>query len=464
MVGEEFIIIFRLSMIELVEDGANWEEVIYTAKELEKVGVNIINTGIGWHEARIPTIATMVPRGAFTWVTGRLKQEVNVPLVSTNRINGPQKAEEILANGESDLISMARPFLADAEIIKKSEEGREEEINTCIACNQACLDRIFNQKVATCLVNPMACNETMYQLNPVNSNWKLAIVGAGPAGLSAAVTGAQRGFEVTLFEARNQIGGQFNLARKIPGKEEFSETLRYFKAMIKKHGIKLKLNYEVDVEELSHFDQVILASGVYPRKLGIKGENLPHVIPYNKAIENPDVLGTRIAVIGAGGIGVDVSTMLLHPSSINEKEYFNKYWGITKDPEIRGNISKGEQVTSNREIFIFKRSEGKLAHGTGKTTAWIHRRYLKLAGVNYLAGLKYKEINEKGILIEKDGLERLIECDHIVVCAGQESNTSLLHSLNEQQINYKIIGGAKNARGINAFRAIKDGLEAILEL
>ncbi|MEM7162807.1 MAG: NADPH-dependent 2,4-dienoyl-CoA reductase [Bacteroidota bacterium] len=454
-VGEDFIVIFRLSMLELVEDGAVWEEVVYTGKILAESGTSIMNTGIGWHEARIPTIATMVPRGAFAWVTEKMKKELDIPLVATNRINNPVVAEGILSSGQADLVSMARPFLADPEILLKSKNGKEDEINTCIACNQACLDHIFQKKTATCLVNPLACKETEYDLS-VRSSKKVAVVGAGPAGLSAACTAAELGHEVTLFEKREVIGGQFNLASKIPGKEEFLETLRYYRAMIKKLGVKLKLNAEVREEDLKSFDHVIVSSGVVPRKLRIPGEELAHVIPYNLAIEHPEKVGDKVVVIGAGGIGVDVSSMLLHPPVNDHHDYYNNYWGISKEEDIPGNLAKEHPEVSDKQITILKRSAGKLAHGTGKTTSWAHRRSLKLAGVDYKNNLTYKSIVEGGILIEKSGKEEFIEADTIVVCAGQEENPV--------SQKYITVGGAKDARGINAQRAIKEGFEAALAI
>ena len=459
--GKGFILIFRLSMLDLVEEGNTWEETVYFAKEIEKAGATIINTGIGWHEARVPTIATMVPRGGFTWVTKKMMEEVSIPLVTTNRINMPEKAEEILANGHADMVSMARPFLADPEIIKKAKEGREDEINTCIGCNQACLDHVFKQKTASCLVNPRACHETILNYSPTSSPKKIAVVGAGPAGLSAATVAAGRGHQVTLFEAQNEIGGQFNIAKLIPGKEEFYETLRYFNKLIELHNVELKLNHKVTSQELLEFDEVIISTGIKPRQITIEGMNKNKVLDYEDVLKHKKKVGEKVVIIGAGGIGFDVAEYLSHEGespSLN-KDLFLKEWGIDKTNSTRGGLVKPAPHPSPREITMLQRSETKVGKDLGKTTGWIHRQSLKMKKVTMLKGVSYNRIDEKGIHITIKDQSQLIEADTIVICAGQVSVNSLHEELVTLGKPPHLIGGGKLSKKIDAQRAIKEGSE-----
>ncbi|MDP4828324.1 MAG: NADPH-dependent 2,4-dienoyl-CoA reductase [Flavobacteriales bacterium] len=460
-VGEKFIIIFRLSMLDLVNDGSNWEEIVELAKRVEKAGANIINTGIGWHEARIPTIATMVPRAGFAWVTRKLMGEVNIPLVTTNRINMPEVAEQVLADGCADMVSMARPFLADPELIKKAAEGRRDEINTCIACNQACLDHIFKQQIATCLVNPRACHETELQPTPANAK-KIAVVGAGPAGLSFAIAAAQRGHKIEVFEAGSDIGGQFDLARRIPGKEEFNETIRYFKTMISKTGVSLHLNTRVQASDLKgKYDEIVVASGVQPRGSKLKGADLPHVLAYPELLRGEKTCGKSVAIMGAGGIGFDVAEFLLHPHGVDD---FLSSWGIDSKVEHRGGLlEKGAQSHGGeREIYLLQRKETKMGAGLGKTTGWIHRAELKKGKVKMITGVEYKEITDDGLLVVIDGKEQLLKVDNVVLCIGQESQRGIYDDLAGESVH--IIGGADKAGELDAKRAIEQGYKLALKL
>jgi 2,4-dienoyl-CoA reductase (NADPH2) len=460
-VGEKFIIIFRLSMLDLVNDGSNWEEIVELAKRVEKAGANIINTGIGWHEARIPTIATMVPRAGFAWVTRKLMGEVNIPLVTTNRINMPEVAEQVLADGCADMVSMARPFLADPELIKKAAEGRRDEINTCIACNQACLDHIFKQQIATCLVNPRACHETELQPTPAKAK-KIAVVGAGPAGLSFAIAAAQRGHKIDVFEAGSDIGGQFDLARRIPGKEEFNETIRYFKTMIAKTGVSLHLNTRVHASDLKgKYDEIVVASGVQPRGSKLKGADLPHVLAYPELLRGEKNCGKSVAIMGAGGIGFDVAEFLLHPHGVDD---FLSNWGIDSKVEHRGGLlEKGTQSHGGeREIYLLQRKETKMGAGLGKTTGWIHRAELKKGKVKMITGVEYKEITEEGLIVVVDGKEQLLKVDNVVLCIGQESQRGIYDDLAGESVH--IIGGADKAGELDAKRAIEQGYKLALKL
>lgn len=460
-VGENFILIFRLSMLDLVEEGNTWEETVHFAKEIEKAGATIINTGIGWHEARVPTIATMVPRGGFSWVTEKMMKEIKIPLITTNRINSPEKAEEILAKGHAHMVSMARPFLSDPEIIKKAIEGREEEINTCIGCNQACLDHVFKQKTASCLVNPRACHETILNYTPTPAPKTIAVIGAGPAGLAAATVTAKRGHKVTLFETHTEIGGQFNIAKLIPGKEEFYETLRYFANEIKIHGVELKLNTKATATELKQFDEVIIATGIKPRQIKLKGIDNENVLDYEDVLKLCKPVGKKVAIIGAGGIGFDVAEFLSHEeeSPSLDTNLFLKEWGIDGTNSVRGGLLKPNPHPSPREITMLQRSNSKIGKDLGKTTGWIHRQSLKMKKVTMLNGVSYDKIDEKGIHITINEKKQLIEADTIVVCAGQVS-VNLLH---EELIKLgkipHLIGGGKNAKKIDAQRAIREGSE-----
>lgn len=469
-VGEDFIIIYRLSMLDLIEKGSSWEEVVSLGKEIEKAGATIINTGIGWHEARIPTIATSVPRAAFTWVTKKMKEEVSIPLITSNRINMPDVAEEVLARGDADMISMARPFLADPEWVNKAEEGREDEINTCIACNQACLDHVFKRKVASCLVNPRACHETELNYEPTTHKKKIAVVGAGPAGLAASTIAAQRGHHVTLFDADKEIGGQFNIAKQIPGKEEFYETIRYFNKQIELHNVELKLNTRVSKEDLinSEYDEIIIATGIKPRTPKIEGIEHEKVLSYLDVLKHKKPVGQKVAVIGAGGIGFDLSEYLLHEgesTTLNLDKWLEE-WGIDKTINARGGIAGVKPIIhpSEREVFMFKRSKGKFGGKLGKTTGWIHRANLKKQNVQFINEVQYTKIDDQGLHYVQGGEEKVLEVDHIVICAGQTPFKELYEPVVASGKKVHVIGGADVASELDAKRAIDQGsrLAAIL--
>ena len=469
-VGKDFIIIYRLSMLDLVEKGSSWEEVVQLGKEIEKAGATIINTGIGWHESRIPTIATSVPRGAFTWVTKKMKEEISIPLITSNRINMPETAEKILSEGDADMISMARPFLADPEWVNKAAEEKSDEINTCIGCNQACLDHIFEQKVASCLVNPRACHETELVYEQTTNKKKIAVIGAGPAGLSAATIAAQRGHVVTLFDSDNTIGGQFNMAKQIPGKEEFYETLRYFNKQILLHKVTLKLNTKVSVDDLqkSDFDEIIVATGIKPRVLKIEGIEHEKVLSYIDVLKHKKPVGKRVAVIGAGGIGFDVSEYLSHTgesTSLNIDAWL-KEWGIDKSIEARSGIEdiKPEFDPSPREIFMFKRSAGKFGGNLGKTTGWIHRSSLKKKKVQFISEVSYTKIDDEGLHYVQNKENKILKVDHIVICAGQTPFKELYQPLLDAGKNVNVIGGADFAGELDAKRAINQGCRLAAKL
>ncbi|WP_213687364.1 NADPH-dependent 2,4-dienoyl-CoA reductase [Acinetobacter sp. WY4] len=464
MVGENFIIIYRLSMLDLVEGGSTLEEVIQLAKEIEKAGATIINTGIGWHEARIPTIATKVPRAAFTWVTRKLKGQVKIPLITSNRINTPEMAEYVLASGDADMISMARPMLADSEFVLKAEQGRSDEINTCIGCNQACLDHIFSMKIATCLVNPRACYETELIFKETNVAKNIAVIGAGPAGLSFAVYAANRGHQVTVFEAAAQIGGQFNIAKTIPGKEEFYETLRYFKRQIElQPRIKLQLNHKASLEELaqSSFDDIVVATGVTPRQLEIPGIDHAKVLSYLDVLKERKPVGQRVAIIGAGGIGFDTAEFLSHEGesgSINPEKFYDE-WGIDTDYENVGGLKAANVEKPQREIYLLQRKAASVGASLGKTTGWIHRTGLKHRDVKMIAGANYEKIDDQGLHIVVNDKPAVLEVDHVIICAGQESYTAMFDELKAAGKSVHLIGGAKEAGELDAKRAIRQGAE-----
>lgn len=464
LVGENFIIIYRLSMLDLVDGGSTFEEVVQLAKEIEKAGATIINTGIGWHEARIPTIATKVPRAAFTWVTEKLKGEVKVPLITSNRINTPEIAEHVLASGHADMVSMARPMLADPFFVEKAEQGRSDEINTCIGCNQACLDHIFSMKIATCLVNPQACYETELIFKETSTTKNIAVIGAGPAGLSFATYAAERGHNVTIFEASNQIGGQFNIAKTIPGKEEFYETLRYFKRKIELlPQIKLVLNHTATFDELvkSEFDDIVVATGVTPRHLQIEGIDHPKVLSYLQVLKERQPVGKRVAIIGAGGIGFDTAEYLTHEGesgSLNPQKFYNE-WGIDMTYAQVGGLKHPDVETSPREVYLLQRKAKSVGAGLGKTTGWIHRTGLKHRDVKMIAGASYDKIDDQGLHITVDGQPRVLEVDNVVICAGQESYTAMYEQLQAEGKNVHLIGGAKEAGELDAKRAIRQGAE-----
>lgn len=463
-VGENFIIIYRLSMLDLVEGGSTLEEVIQLAKEIEKAGATIINTGIGWHEARIPTIATKVPRAAFTWVTKKLKGSVKIPLVTSNRINTPEMAEHVLAQGDADMVSMARPMLADAEFVLKAEQGRSDEINTCIGCNQACLDQIFSMQIATCLVNPRACYETELIFKESAAKKNIAVIGAGPAGLSFATYAADRGHQVTVFDAASQIGGQFNIAKTIPGKEEFYETLRYFKRKIElQPNIKLVLNHTATYEELSaeNYDDIVVATGVTPRELTIEGIDHPKVLSYIEVLRERKPVGKKVAIIGAGGIGFDTAEYLSHEGesgSLNPQKFYDE-WGIDTSYAHVGGLKQPVLEQSDREIYLLQRKAKAVGASLGKTTGWIHRTGLKHRDVKMIAGASYDKIDDQGLHITVNDQPTVLEVDHVIICAGQESYTAMYDQLKADGKNVHLIGGAKEAGELDAKRAIRQGAE-----
>ncbi|HCR3979123.1 TPA: NADPH-dependent 2,4-dienoyl-CoA reductase [Citrobacter koseri] len=467
-VGSDFIIIYRLSMLDLVENGGTFDETVQLAQAIEAAGATIINTGIGWHEARIPTIATPVPRGAFSWVTRKLKGHVTVPLVTTNRINDPQVADDILARGDADMVSMARPFLADAELLSKAQSGRADEINTCIGCNQACLDQIFVGKVTSCLVNPRACHETKMPIVPAEHKKSLAVVGAGPAGLAFAINAAARGHDVTLFDALAEIGGQFNIAKQIPGKEEFYETLRYYRRMIEVTGVTLKLNRFVTADDLQPFDEAILACGIEPRKPSIEGIDHPKVLTYLEVLRDKTPVGKRVAIIGCGGIGFDTAMYLSQPSDPSSQSIaeFCVEWGIDTSLQQPGGLRpEGPHLSrSPRQIVMLQRKASKPGQGLGKTTGWIHRATLLSRGVKMIPAVSYQKIDDDGLHVLINGEPQLLNVDHVVICAGQEPRRELAAPLRASGKTVHLIGGCDVAMELDARRAIAQGTKLALAI
>ena len=470
-VGPNFIIIYRLSMLDLVAGGSDWEEIVQLAKAVEQAGVTLINTGIGWHEARIPTIATKVPRGAFSKVTAKLRGSVSVPLITTNRINTPEIAEQILAEGDADMVSMARPFLADPEFVNKAAAGRSDEINTCIGCNQACLDHTFGGKLTSCLVNPRACHETELNYLPAIAVKKIAVVGAGPAGLSAATVAAERGHQVTLFDSASEIGGQFNVAKRVPGKEEFYETLRYFSHKLRTTGVELRLNTRVDVQQLvaGEFDEIILATGIAPRTPAIPGVDHPKVLSYLDVILQRKPVGASVAVIGAGGIGFDVSEFLVQEgeATSQNREAFWREWGIDSRLEARGGVAgiKPGVHAPARQVYLLQRKASKVGDGLGKTTGWIHRAGLKNKHVQMLNSVEYLSIDNDGLHIRiGEGESQVLPVDNIVICAGQDPLRELQDGLLAAGQSVHLIGGADVAAELDAKRAINQGSRLAAQL
>lgn len=459
-VGSNFIIIYRLSMLDLVEGGSTWEEVVQLAKEIEKAGASIINTGIGWHEARVPTIGTIVPRGGFAWVTKRMMGEVSIPLVATNRINMPDVAENILQEGCADMVSMARPFLADADLVLKAMENRADEINTCIACNQACLDHTFTARVSSCLVNPRACHETELNYLPTETKKSIAVIGAGPAGLAFATTAAGRGHSVDLFEAAPEIGGQFNMAKVIPGKEDYAETIRYYGRQIELTGVNLHLNTKATSQSLleGNYDEIIMASGVNPRKVSFEGADHEKVLDYADVLYRKKPVGKSVAIVGAGGIGFDMAEFLAHQgesATLHTKQYM-KEWGVDMDYEKGGALAAIAPSASPREIFLLKRSGGKHGKNLGKTTGWIHRASLAMKQVNMLANVVYNKVDDQGLHITQNEEDKILAVDHVVICAGQEPLRDMYEELVAAGKNVHLIGGANVAAELDAKKAINE--------
>ena len=461
--GDDFLMIYRISLLDLVENGSTWEENVALAAEIEAAGADMFNTGIGWHEARIPTIATSVPRAAFAEFTGKLKQISRIPVVATNRINMPQTAENILQQGLADAVCMARPFLADAAWVIKAEKGDDARINTCIACNQACLDHIFAGRLTSCLVNPFACHELQMPVHAAEKAKNIAVVGAGPAGMAFAHTAASRGHKVTLFDAQNQIGGQLNIAKQIPGKPEFAETLRYFDQVLDDVGVVRVLGKKVAAADLQGFDEIVLASGIVPRQIGLPGSERAEVLSYLDVLRDKKPVGRRVAIIGAGGIGFDTAEYLSQhgEDSALSPDLFREEWQIDASMARRGALLSNEPQLppSEREIWLLQRKEGMVGRNLGKTTGWIHRTVLKYKGVNMLGGVEYLKIDSDGLHIRRNGAEEILPVDNVVICAGQEPNRALQAECEALGKPVHIIGGADVAAELDAKRAIKAGTE-----
>ena len=465
-VGRNFIIVYRLSMLDLVEDGQTWEEIVQLAKAIEAAGATLINTGIGWHEARVPTIVTSVPRAAFAFVTEKMKREVRIPLVTTNRINMPDVAEQIIASGQADMVSMARPLLADAAWVNKAAANKAQEINTCIACNQACLDHVFENRRASCLVNPRACHETEIVVKPATQKKRIAVVGAGPAGLSAATTLAERGHAVTIFESASEIGGQFNMAKQIPGKEEFHETLRYFRVRIASLGIDLRLGTRADVAALKSFDEVIVATGVTPRRPGFPGQDHPKVLSYLDVLAGNAPVGGRVAIIGAGGIGFDMAEFLTHEGhspTIDPPEWYRQ-WGIDPTLSSRGGLANPQPAKPARQVYLLQRTAGKFGERLNKTSGWVHRATLKMARVEMIGGVSYEGVDDHGLKIRTGEDVRTLEVDNVIICAGQECNRTLHDELVAAGVKTHLIGGAHTAGELDAKRAIDQGTRLAVQI
>ena len=474
-VGRDFIIVYRLSMLDLVEGGSTWDEIVALAQRIETAGATLINTGIGWHEARIPTIATMVPRAAFAWVTRRLKDAVSIPLIATNRINDPAVAEAVIARGDADMVSMARPFLADPAFVAKAAQGRADEINTCIGCNQACLDHIFERQIASCLVNPFACRETELKLVRAVTRRRIAVVGAGPAGLAAASVAAERGHAVTLYDEASEIGGQFNLARRIPGKEEFAETLRYFRVRLARLGVNVVLCHRDVADALRDFDAVIVATGVRPRRPAIVGIDHPKVASYVEIVDGRRHAGENVAIVGAGGIGFDVAELLTavdavdgHASEGERQDpaivAFRDEWGIDANYQARGGLKPPRDDVAPRRLWLFQRKEAKIGAELAKTTGWSRRTLLRKRGIAMIAGVEYEKIDDGGLHVQVDGRSQCYDVDTIVICAGQEPRRELWENLKQRGISATLIGGADVALELDAKRAIEQGTRVALSL
>lgn len=467
-VGDDFIIVFRIAAMDMLQGGMSWDEVALLAKQLEKVGVSIISTHFTWHESAVPTIATMVPRAAFTSVTARVRKEVSVPVITSNRINMPQVAEDVLARGDADLVSMARPMLADSQFMNKAAEDRADEINTCIACNQACLDHTFAGKTTSCLVNPRACHETLLSYQPTQTPKTIAVIGAGPAGLAYATVAAERGHKVSLFDAADEIGGQFNLAKLVPGKEEFYETIRYFGKMIEKLGIDLRLNTRADADMLADFEHVVVATGITPRVPDIDGIHHEKAASYIDVLKGRKPVGKRVAIMGAGGIGFDVADTISHdgPSGAMDIDVFAKEWGVDFKNHPRGGVTgiEPEVASADREIFLMQRKESSVGKGLGKTTGWTHRLTLQRRGVKMMNGIEYRKIDDAGLHITVNGQPDILDVDTVIICAGQEPLRDLHDTLQAKGASVELVGGAFEAAELDAKAAIKQASELAAQI